>query len=69
MSQRKRSKPQLEIIFDTNVIHTKIASELLSDDVKSFINENSKHLDFSIQWYLSSICYVKAKNSAFCKRK
>lgn len=55
MSPRKKSKPQLKIIFDTNVLHTKIASELLRDDVKRFINENSNHSDFSIQWYLSSI--------------
>lgn len=55
MPRRKKSKPKIKIVFDTNVLYTSVASELLRDSVKSFINENSRHSDFSIKWYLSNI--------------
>lgn len=55
MSPRKKAKPQLKIVFDTNVLFTKTASALLTDNVKSFIDENTRHSDLSIKWYLSDI--------------
>lgn len=55
MPTRKKSTSQLKIVFDTNIIHTEIAHELLGDGVRRFIEEYSTYPDLSIQWYLPNI--------------
>ena len=51
MVRRKRS-PELRVVFDTSALYTKAASDLLSSEVNSLINDNSSHPDLKITWYL-----------------
>ena len=55
MSPKTKAKPILQVVFDTNVLYTKLASDLLVENVKLFIQNNSNHSDLSIEWYLSNI--------------
>lgn len=55
MTPKKKSKPILKIAFDTNVLFTNIAYNLVKDDVRLFIKENSNHSDIEIKWFLSNI--------------
>lgn len=47
--------PRLLVLFDTNVLYTQIASDLVRADIKRVIKENSSHPDLSIKWFLPEI--------------
>jgi hypothetical protein len=55
MAKKKRAKPKLMVVFDTNVLYTKVAYELLRREVKELIESNSQHPDLNIKWYLPSV--------------
>lgn len=49
---KKRTIPELKVVFDTSVLYTQVASDLLRHEVSELINEHSAHADLSIKWYL-----------------
>lgn len=52
---RSKSKPKLLVIFDTNVLYTQVSSDLVRNEIRNLINENSDHTDIDIKWYLPSV--------------
>lgn len=55
MPKKKKSNPQLLVIFDTNVLFTQVASNLVREEIKALISENSSHTDIDIKWHLPSV--------------
>lgn len=53
MAQAKT--PKLKVMFDTNVLFTQVASDLIRQSVKTIIHENSDHTDLEIEWYLPEV--------------
>ena len=47
--------PKLLVVFDTNVLFTQIASDLIRNDAQRIIEDNSNHLDLEIIWYLPEV--------------
>jgi len=52
--QRKHQRPQLRVVFDTNVLYTGSASDLVRQEVANLIKE-SAFPDLEIQWYLPEV--------------
>lgn len=55
---KKRNKsqvPQLWVVFDTNVLYTGSAGDLLKGEVAQLIEENSDHADLAITWWLPEV--------------
>lgn len=50
-----KKKPELKVVFDTNVLWTGSASDLLKQEVSELIEANSQHSDLAISWYLPEI--------------
>lgn len=50
----KKPKPELKVAFDTNVLYTKVASDLVAPKIKEFIEAHSHHPDLAITWLLPS---------------
>ncbi len=46
---------QLLVVFDTNVLYTQVASDLVRAEVRDLIKGNSSHSDVSIKWFLPSV--------------
>lgn len=53
MSQSKI--PKLCVVFDTNVLYTQVASDLVRASVKSIIDENSDHVDLNVEWHIPEV--------------
>ena len=51
---RKHQKPQLRVVFDTNVLYTDSESYLVRQEAAKLI-EQSKFPDLEIQWYLPEV--------------
>jgi len=51
----KKKKLNLKVLFDTNPIWTKSASDLLRKEVVSLITNLSNHSDIDITWYIPEI--------------
>lgn len=49
----KRKKLNLKVIFDTNVIYTGSASDLLRNEIVKLIDDHKSLSDIEIDWYLS----------------
>ena len=49
--QRKHQRPQLRVVFDTNILFTDSASDLVRQEAVNLIKE-STFPDLEIQWYL-----------------
>src|ERR1700719_1619087 len=49
--RRKMQKPQLKVVFETNILFTGSASDLVQHEVATLIKE-SVFPDLEIQWYL-----------------
>ncbi len=52
ISSRRAKRPELKVVFDTNAIFSGSASDLLRQEVRSIIQESSKHSDLVISWCL-----------------
>lgn len=52
MPGKKKTPPRLNVIFETSVLHTEVVHELVRAEVKHVIENNSKHPDLSIYWYI-----------------
>ncbi|GBD86554.1 hypothetical protein BMS3Abin03_00474 [bacterium BMS3Abin03] len=48
-------KTELKIVFDTNVLFTGSASDLINTEVAKTVKENSNHSDLLIKWYLPEV--------------
>ena len=48
-------------MFDTNVLFTQVASDLVRHDVKRIIEENSNHPDLVIEWHLPEVVIGERK--------
>ena len=46
MAKSKRAKPELKVVFETSVLFTKVAYELLRSEVKELIESNSQHPEY-----------------------
>ncbi|KPQ04539.1 MAG: hypothetical protein HLUCCO02_08670 [Idiomarinaceae bacterium HL-53] len=44
--------PTLHVVFDTNVLFTQVASDLVRASIHKLVAENSNHPDLSITWNL-----------------
>lgn len=55
MATKKKTTPELKVVFDTNILYTKVAYDLLRDEIKSLLERNSHHQDLSVRWYLPAI--------------
>ncbi len=53
--EEKRKKTELKIIFDTNVLFTGSASDLINSELSKTIKDNSNHTDMIIKWFLPDI--------------
>ena len=55
MPRKKKTPPQLNIIFDTNVLYASVAYYLVRSEVRHLIQANSHHPDLSVNWYMPEI--------------
>ncbi len=53
--------PKLRVMFDTNVLFTQVASDLVRQAVKTLVLENSEHTDLEIEWLLPSVVIGERK--------
>ncbi len=51
----KKKKPELKIVFDTNVIYTGSASYLVNKKVSEFIKNNIVFDDLEVSWFLPDV--------------
>lgn len=65
----KKTTPKLIVVFDTNVLFTQVASDLLRHEVKKTIQENSSHPDLDIAWYLPEIVVAERKYQMLAKSR
>lgn len=69
MPKKKKTNPQLLVIFDTNVLFTQVASDLVRKEISTLIDENSSHTDIDIRWFLPSVVVderrYQMRNKAF----
>ena len=54
-SKKKAKSPELKVVFDTNVLWTGSASDLLKQEVLELINANSHHSDLTVTWCLPDV--------------
>jgi hypothetical protein len=55
MTRKKKSQPELKIVFDTSVLFTQVASDLVKNEIRTVIAKNARHNDLTIRWYLPEI--------------
>ena len=55
MPRKKKSKPELRVVFDTSVLYSQVASDLVRSEVRELIEHNSGHADLKKDWYLPNI--------------
>ena len=55
MAKREKANPKLLVVFDTSILFSQVAHDLVCSEVKTFINANMNHPDLSIQWYFPRI--------------
>lgn len=55
MSQRKKTSPELKVVFDTSVLFTQVASDLVKSEIRDIVAKNDHHDDLTIRWYLPEV--------------
>jgi len=65
----RKNPPKLLVIFDTNVLFTQVASDLVQSKVKRIISENSSHHDLVIKWYLPEVVIGERRYQMLNKAK
>ena len=55
MTRKRKTRPKLKVLFDTNILFTRIASDLMRPEVRQLIEENSSHPDLELSWYLPRV--------------
>ena len=56
---KPKKKPELKIVFDTNVLYTGAASDLINQAVAKLISESSRHQDITLSWHLPEIVVLE----------
>lgn len=56
-----RKKPELKVVFDSNVLYTGTASDLINPSVAQLITESSHQQDINLSWYLPEIVVLEWK--------
>lgn len=49
----------MKIVFDSNVLYTGIASDLINQSVAKLISESSRHQDITLSWHLPEIVVLE----------
>lgn len=65
----KKRAPRLLVVFDTNVLYTQVASDLVRADVQRIIKENCSHPDLTIEWFLPDVVLGERKYQMLLKAK
>lgn len=52
---KKKQIPELKVLFDTNVLYTQAASDLVKPEVAALIDEHSTYIDHKITWHIPDI--------------
>ena len=55
MPRKRKTRPKLKVLFDTSILFTRIASDLMRPEVRQLIEENSSHPDLELSWYLPRV--------------
>lgn len=63
----KKRIPRLLVVFDTNVLYTQVASDLVRSEVKRIVEDNSNHPDLTIEWYLPDVVLGERKYQMLLK--
>lgn len=61
MPQAKKSNRELWVVLDTNVLHTKLASDLINAATKELIKSSTKYPDLTVRWYLPDVVVKERK--------
>ncbi|WP_444901723.1 PIN domain-containing protein [Microbulbifer sp. SSSA007] len=65
----KKKNPKLCVMFDSSVLYTQVASDLVSHRVKELITENSSHNDLDIDWHLPNVAIGERRYQMLKKAK
>ena len=65
----KKRIQNLIVVFDTNVLFTQAAAELVRNDVQRIVSENSSHPDLKISWYLPEVVIGERRYQMLGKAK
>ena len=65
----KKQTPKLYVVFDTNVLFTQVASDLVQAEVQRIVSDNSTHSDLSISWFLPDVVIGERKYQMLNKAK
>lgn len=65
----KKAIPRLLVFFDTNVLFTQVASDLVPPDVKTIVMENSDHVDLEVSWILPNVVIEERKCQMLLKAR
>ena len=55
MIRKRKTRPELKVLFDTSILFTRIAYDLTKPGVRQLIEENSSHPDLALSWYLPRV--------------
>ena len=55
MTRKRKTRPELKVLFDTSILFTQVAYDLTRPDVRKLIEENSSHPDLALSWYLPRV--------------
>lgn len=53
--EKKKKKPTLKVVFDTNVLYTGAAHYLVRREVREFIDEFGRNEDITVRWILPEV--------------
>ena len=55
MTPKQKTRPKLKVLFDTSILFTEIAYDLVRLGVRKLIEKNSSHPDLALSWYLPRV--------------
>jgi hypothetical protein len=55
MPRKGKRKPELKVVFDTSVLFSQVAYDLVTTEVTQLIKNNSQHADLEVRWYIPSV--------------
>ena len=55
MTSKRKTRPELKVLFDTSILFTQVAYDLTKPDVRQLIEKHSSHPDLALRWYLPRV--------------
>ena len=55
MTPKRKTRPELKVLFDTSILFTQVAYDLTRPDVRQLIEKHSSHSDLALTWYLPRV--------------